>query len=128
MRLRGLTCSRGDPGRPYHVDLADGRAVQLRHRSAGPAEDDIGHRSPLGIVGIPVDIEHDLPGRARLHPVEIAQRHDGPQVRQVDAVGVTVLDMPRQGAKALPETRRPARAASHTATGADGLAVASLEV
>jgi hypothetical protein len=45
----GLDVLKGDPGRPDNVNVADGRAVQLRDRSAGPAEENIGYRGPLSI-------------------------------------------------------------------------------
>ena len=71
----------GDPGRAHGEDLADGWSVQPCHRAARAAEEDVGDRGVLAGVGALVDVEHDLPGGARLYPVEVAQGHDGPQVR-----------------------------------------------
>jgi hypothetical protein len=68
-----LDMLKDDPGWPYNVNVADRGAVQLCYRSAGPAQENIGYCGPLGIIGIPVDIEHDLPWRARLHTVEVAE-------------------------------------------------------
>ena len=63
-----------------------------------------------------------------MYPVEVAEGHYGLQTRQVEAVGVAVADVPRQGAEAFPEAGGPAGAAAHAAAWADRLAVACLEV
>ena len=73
------------------MDFVDGWAVQPCDRSAGPAEEDVGDRGPLVIVGVLVDVEDHLPGGAQLHPVEVAEGHDGVQAGQVKAVGVAVV-------------------------------------
>src|SRR5215469_2933406 len=126
--LAGRGVLEGDPGWPDGVNLADRRAVQPGDRSAGPAEEDVGQRGPLLVAGVPVDVEHDLPGGAGLDAVEVADRQHGPQRGEVDAVGVTLVDVPGQRAEALPEAGRAAGAAAHAAAGADRLAVTALEV
>src|SRR5262249_19658437 len=83
---------------------------------------------PLLVAGVLVDVEHYLPPGAGLYPVEVADRQHGPQPRQVGAVGVALVDVPGQGAEALPESGRPAGTAAYAAARADRLAVASLEV
>src|SRR5258705_12769709 len=84
--------------------------------------------APLAGGGALVDVEHDLPGGARLSPVDVAEGHYGLQAGQVEAVGVAVADVPRQGAEAFPEAGGPAGAAGHATARADRLAVACLEV
>src|SRR5580700_1089328 len=118
----------GDPGAPDRADIADRRAVQACHGSAGPAQEDVGQRGLLPVAGTLVDVEHDLPRGAGLDPVEVTDRQHCPQAGQVGAVGVTVVDVPGQGAEALPETGGPAWPASNAAARADRLAVASLEI
>ena len=59
-----------------------------------PAEEDVGYRGPLVVVGVLVDVEDDLPGGARLDAVEVAEGHDGVQAGQIEAVGVAVVDVP----------------------------------
>src|SRR5206468_6270465 len=113
---------------PDDVDLADGRAVQPGDRSACPAEEDVSQRGQLVLAGVAVDVEHDLPWGARMHPVEVADGHHDPQAGQIDAVGVTIVDVPGQGAEALPEAGGSARAATHAAARADRLAIACLEI
>jgi hypothetical protein len=105
-----------DDARPTDdLDLADCRTVLPCHRPASPSEQDVGNRGLLSVVGLVVDVEHDFPWSARLYAVEEADRHDGLQPGKVDAVGVAVVDVPRQGAKAFPETGRPAGTAAHAA-------------
>src|SRR6185312_10175732 len=96
--------------------------------AAGPAEEDVGERSLLIRAGVVVYVQHDLPWGARLHAVEIADGHHDPQARQIDAVGVTVVDVPGQAAEALPEAGGSARAPSHAAARADRLTIACLEI
>src|SRR4029077_17366067 len=93
----------GYAGRPDGADLADGRPVQPGDRTAGAAEEDVGQRGPLLVAGVLVDVEHYLPAGAGLHPVEVADRHHGPPGGEVDAIGVTLVDVPRQGAETLTE-------------------------
>jgi hypothetical protein len=51
------------------MNLTNSGTVQLRNGSTRPTEEDIGYRSPLVLIGGPVNIQHDLPRRARLYPV-----------------------------------------------------------
>ena len=118
----------GRPGGPDGADLPDRRAVQAGDRSAGPAEEDAGQRFPLPVAGVLVDVEHDLPAGAGMHPVEVTDREHGPQPGQVGAVGVALVDVPGQGAEALPERGRPPGAPAYAPARADRLAVASLEI
>src|SRR5205823_14956273 len=120
--LAGRDVLEGYPGRPDDADLADGRAVQPGDGPAGPAEEDVGQRGPLLVAGPLVDVEHHLPGGAGLHPVEVAERQHGPQCGEVDAIGVTFVDVPRQGAETLTEAGGPTGAAAHTTARADRLA------
>ena len=52
------------------------------------------YTGPLAGGGALVDVEHDLPGGARMYPVEVAEGHYGLQAGQVEAVGVAVADVP----------------------------------
>ena len=76
------------------MDLTDGRAVQVRHGSAGPAKEDIGHRGALAVSCGVVHIQHDLPRGARLYLVKVTQDHDHLQAREIDAFRVPFADMP----------------------------------
>jgi len=126
--LAGGNVLEGYASCPDEIDLADSRTVQPGDRSAGPAEEHVSERGPLIRAGVVVYVEHDLPWGARLHAVEVADGHHDPQARQIDAVGVTIVDVPGQGAEALPEAGGSARAATHAAARADRLAVACLEI
>ena len=100
----------------------------MRHGPACPAKEDVGYRSLVVIIGGVVHIQRDLPGSARLHPVQVTDGHDYLQAGQVEAVGVAFADVPGQRAKALAEAGGTARAPANAAAGADRLAVAGLEV
>jgi hypothetical protein len=82
----------------------------------------------LVVVSPIVDVEHDLPRRAWLHAVVVTNRENRPQIREVNVVDVTSLNMPGDSAEAFPEARRPTWAAAHTAAGTDGLAVTGFKV
>jgi hypothetical protein len=127
MRLRGAVCStviRPGARRGLHRWLVRTAVRPCRPRVRGRCR-----RSRRAV-------RHRRPGRrrarpprgARLFPVEVAQGHDGPQVGQVDAVGVAVMDVPRQRAEALPEAGGSAGPAAHAAARADRFAVARLEI
>ena len=117
-----------DLGTPYGVDLSDGRTIELGNGSARPTEEDGRKGGPLLIVCTMVDVEDHLPAATGLNVVVIADRQHGAQIGQGETVCVSGVDMPRQGAEAFPVRRLAAWATTHTATGADGLAVASLKV
>jgi hypothetical protein len=126
--LAGGGVLEGNASWPDNVDLADGRAVQLSNRAAGPAKEDVSERGLLTLAGAVVYVEHDLPWGTRLHAVKVANGHHHPEAGKIDAIGVTVVDVPGQGAEALPETGGPARAATNAAARADRLAIAGLEI
>ena len=128
MRLRAATCSRVMRAGPDGVDLPDGRPVELATVPAGAPEEDVGRASMLQRVGALVDVEHDLPRRARLYLVVVAQRQDDLEVGEVDGPGVPVVDVPGEGAVADAVRGRASRSAVNATARADGVAVAALEV
>ena len=71
-----------DDARPADdMDLADCWTVLPRDCPASPAEENVGNRGPLAVVGLVVDVEHDFPASARLDAVEEADGHHGPPTR-----------------------------------------------
>ena len=117
-----------DVGASDGVHLTDGRSVLRGDGAAGPAEEDRRQGGQLCVVGALVDVEHDLPARRRLDPVEVAKRHHHEPIGEIESVGDAGVDMPREGAEALAVARRAAGFAPNAAARADRLAVAALEV
>ena len=66
----------------------------------------------LGVVTALVDVEPEVPGRARL-VVVVAKGEDGSQAGEVDLAGAPVLDLPGEGAEALSLGRTAALALAH---------------
>ena len=76
------------------MNLTNRGTVQARNGSACPTEEDVGYRRHLVVIGSAVNVQHDLPRGARLYTVEVTDRHDDPQVGQLDPVGVALVDVP----------------------------------
>src|SRR4051812_31501153 len=99
----------------------------LQRVAAAPARVDLLDGAPLLVRRAAVHVEDPRPGRPLL-VVAVAGGHRHRQPGEVDALGVTVLDQPREDAEALAVRRPAARRPVDPPAGADGVAVARLEV
>src|SRR3954469_20948709 len=66
-------------------------------RAAQAAGDDPLERLALALVAALVDVEHEVPGRARL-VVAVAEREHGGEAAEVDVAGVPAAGRPRKRA------------------------------
>jgi hypothetical protein len=116
-----------DAGGTHRVHLAD-RLSEVRQGGApGAAQEDVGQGSVLRAVGAFVDVEGDSPGRAGLVGVETPGQDDL-EAGQVKIVGPPTGDQPGQREVAHSVGGSATRSVPLSTAGADGVAVAGLEV
>jgi hypothetical protein len=92
--LSGSNVFQGDPGPPYGEHFANRRPVQPSDAPSSSAKEDLGQCVVLGIVGILVDVEDDVPLSARYNVVEVPHGKDDAVTREVSGVGVAFFNEP----------------------------------
>src|SRR4051812_46947522 len=119
-----LDRDRTDAERPARLP----RPWEVHERGTVPRAGEDGlERWALALVRTLVEVEEEVPRRARLVVVVAARQH-GREPGEVDVARVAALDRPRQRALADAVGRAPPAAAADAPAGADRVAVAGLEV
>jgi hypothetical protein len=93
---------KSDLGPAYRMDQSDDGTIEFCHASPRSAKKDARQGIALSRVCAIIDVENDFPPGTRLDVVEISDRKNRTQARQIDTIGMAQLDEPRQSAKTHP--------------------------